>query len=91
MVKELQEQVATSEDEAVRTIAEAKLKKMAQCEEDLEAARKAVVKRLKDPSFVAGFGNNGGEEFLSYVNIGESLRDEGGGAALVGAVDRPWT
>ncbi|MEM6279544.1 MAG: hypothetical protein AAF733_08705 [Verrucomicrobiota bacterium] len=29
---------------------------------------------------MAGFGNNGGEEFLSYVNIGESLRDEGGEA-----------
>lgn len=78
LVEELEEQVATSKDEKVRMQAEAKLQKIAKCEEDLEAARKAVIKRLEDPNFVAGFGNNGGEEFLSYVNIGESLRDEGG-------------
>jgi len=33
----------------------------------------AVLARLDDPAFVAGFGTNGGEEFLSYMNISESL------------------
>jgi len=32
-----------------------------------------VVGRLDDDRFVAGFGSNGGEEFLSYMNISESL------------------
>ncbi|MEM9109569.1 MAG: prenyltransferase/squalene oxidase repeat-containing protein [Planctomycetota bacterium] len=47
---------------------------------NLEVAQKAVVTRLEDDRFVAGFGNNGGEEFLSYTRIGESLYLEGGEA-----------
>ncbi len=38
----------------------------------------AVSDRLNDPRFVAGFGSNGGEEFLSYMLIGESLVQAGG-------------
>ena len=38
----------------------------------------ALITRLDDSSFVAGFGNNGGEEFLSYVLISESLAQKGG-------------
>lgn len=34
--------------------------------------------RAKDSQFIAGFGNNGGEEFLSYMNISESLFVKGG-------------
>ena len=30
-----------------------------------QAAVGAVVKNLEDPRFIAGFGNNGGEEFLA--------------------------
>jgi hypothetical protein len=33
---------------------------------------------LDDPQFLAGFGNNGGEEFLSYMNISETLVARGG-------------
>jgi hypothetical protein len=40
----------------------------------------STVGRLKDPAFVAGFGSNGGEEFLSYMLVSESLRAEGGKA-----------
>lgn len=47
---------------------------------NLQVAQKAVVNRLNDDKFVAGFGNNGGEEFLSYTRIGESLFIEGGEA-----------
>jgi hypothetical protein len=41
-------------------------------------ARRAVVERMRDERFVAGFGSNGGEEFLSYMTIGEALLAEGG-------------
>ena len=34
--------------------------------------------QLADQRFVSGFGSNGGEEFLSYMNISESLLAEGG-------------
>ena len=42
------------------------------------SARKTVVGRLQDAQFVSGFGSNGGEEFLSYMNISESLVVKGG-------------
>jgi hypothetical protein len=41
-------------------------------------ARAAVVERMNDEQFVAGFGSNGGEEFLSYMTIGEAMLLEGG-------------
>jgi hypothetical protein len=42
------------------------------------AAQEQVIARLDDKGFLAGFGSNGGEEFLSYMNIGESLVLKGG-------------
>jgi hypothetical protein len=42
-------------------------------EEQSEAATSGILKRLDDKQFIAGFGNNGGEEFLSYMNISETL------------------
>ena len=48
---------------------------------NLTEARGEVVRRLRtDERFVAGFGTNGGEEFLSYMNLGESLVIAGGEA-----------
>jgi hypothetical protein len=47
-------------------------------ERRLKAAQTAIVNKLDDKRFIAGFGSNGGEEFLSYMNIGESLVVEGG-------------
>lgn len=48
----------------------------------LEVAQKSavdgVVKQLGDRQFIQGFGSNGGEEFLSYLNISESLVARGG-------------
>ncbi len=41
-------------------------------------AQEDVVARLDDKQFLAGFGSNGGEEFLSYMTIGESLVVKGG-------------
>jgi hypothetical protein len=43
-------------------------------------ARDELVNRLDDKDFIAGFGSNGGEEFLSYMNIAESLVVKGGDA-----------
>jgi hypothetical protein len=43
-----------------------------------EAATSGIVRRLDDQQFLAGFGNNGGEEFLSYMNISEMLCAQGG-------------
>ena len=45
---------------------------------DLADARNVVVQQIGDQRFVQGFGSNGGEEFLSYMNIGESLSARGG-------------
>jgi hypothetical protein len=36
------------------------------------------IARLDDKQFIAGFGSNGGEEFLSYMNLAESLVVKGG-------------
>lgn len=41
-------------------------------------SERALTARLQDPRFVAGFGNNGGEEFLSYLLISETLVQNGG-------------
>ncbi len=43
-----------------------------------DEARGALVSQLDDPTFVAGFGSNGGEEFLSYMLVSESLVARGG-------------
>jgi hypothetical protein len=51
----------------------ANLKRNVETAQSLKDAQDALVKRLDDDRFVAGFGSNGGEEFLSYLNIGESL------------------
>jgi hypothetical protein len=37
-----------------------------------------LIDRLDQPQFIAGFGNNGGEEFLSYLLISETLVQKGG-------------
>ena len=58
--------------------AESELKQFAADENASQVAQKAIAGKLSDARFVAGFGNNGGEEFLSYLNLGESLRERGG-------------
>ena len=40
--------------------------------------RRVLIERLDDKQFVSGFGSNGGEEFLSYMTIAESLVLKGG-------------
>ncbi len=43
-----------------------------------QEATAAVVKQLDQPAFVQGFGSNGGEEFLSFMNLSEALLLKGG-------------
>ncbi len=54
------------------------LKRLEVAESNQAAANTALVARLDDKQFVQGFGSNGGEEFLSYMNISETLVVQGG-------------
>lgn len=78
--------------------------KEAKLAEDAAVANeRALVARFEDKSFVAGFGNNGGEEYLSYLLISETMVQKGGAewvkwdnaiGTLVGKVqneDGSWT
>ncbi len=38
----------------------------------------AIKSQLDDPRFINGFGSIGGEEFFSYLNIGDGLHRAGG-------------
>lgn len=58
--------------------AETDLKRFADVEKTCEQATQSIVKRLTDQKFIQGFGSNGGEEFLSYMNISEALVVKGG-------------
>jgi len=63
---------------AQREVALRKIKDIDDNAKDLADAQQLVVQRMTDPKFANGFGSNGGEEFLSYLNIGESLFQKGG-------------
>ena len=63
---------------AEREEAKAQLRRFADTERAQEEATAAFVKRLDDKQFIQGFGSNGGEEFLSYMNISETLLAKGG-------------
>jgi hypothetical protein len=83
-------------------VAEAE-RRAAASESQAAKVEQALLDRLDDAAFVSGFGNNGGEEFLSYMLISETLRARGGAewsrwdaamAQLVGGVqndDGSWT
>jgi hypothetical protein len=54
------------------------LKKIDEAEKVNDKAVAAIARQAQDQRFVAGFGNNGGEEFLSFMNISETLLVKGG-------------
>jgi len=58
--------------------AKQELKEIAEDENAAKVAGSAVSGKLRDARYTAGFGNNGGEEFLSYLNVTEGLRERGG-------------
>lgn len=73
MKEDVQRKLDEAKTQPEREQAEATLKRFDDNERTLQSARQAIVKKLDDKQFIAGFGSNGGEEFLSYMNIGESL------------------
>jgi hypothetical protein len=77
-IAELKKQADSAPVAADRDAAKNKLARFAAVEKDQADIEKAVVAKLDDKQFLAGFGSNGGEEFLSYLNIGESLVVKGG-------------
>ncbi|MBS0209284.1 MAG: hypothetical protein JSS27_10040 [Planctomycetes bacterium] len=58
--------------------AQQQLDRARKMDNEKRAANKDLVDKLGEKQFVAGFGNNGGEEFLSYMNISETMRTNGG-------------
>jgi hypothetical protein len=54
------------------------LDRLADGEKAQKAAVDGLIRRLDDKQFIQGFGSNGGEEFLSYMNISETLVVKGG-------------
>jgi hypothetical protein len=58
---------------AAKEKAETDLKRVDEIRAAQVAAVDGIASKLDDKDFIAGFGNNGGEEFLSYMNIGEML------------------
>lgn len=74
------ELAAAPPSEENRRKAKQEMDALAAAEKAHDTALAANLRRLKDPSFVAGFGSNGGEEFLSYMLVSETLRAEGGAA-----------
>ncbi|MCI0348202.1 MAG: hypothetical protein L0Z53_02150 [Acidobacteriales bacterium] len=79
-----------SETVAISTDAGVPLYKDAQAIEQLSRTKEARAKnaneiaaisaKLSDTRFVEGYGSIGGEEFFSYLNIGDSLKRTGGKA-----------
>jgi len=61
-----------------RKLAKSKLDRYQANDKDLAGAQSSIISRMDDKDFISGFGSNGGEEFLSYMNIGESLVVKGG-------------
>jgi hypothetical protein len=58
--------------------AERKIKDIDSSRQQAQQVVASVGKQLDNANFVAGFGNNGGEEFLSFMNISETLLLQGG-------------
>jgi hypothetical protein len=63
---------------AAREKAQQELKRYDEAEKALEQQAAHLASQLSDGTFVAGFGSNGGEEFLSYMSISEALLVKGG-------------
>lgn len=78
--RDFRDKLQNAKNEEERRQAQAALARIQENREDLVKARSSIIQKLNDDRFVQGFGSNGGEEFLSYMNIGESLVAQGGEA-----------
>lgn len=78
---EAEQELKSAMTDEQRADVKAKLDRIAKNEARLESAKRAVIEKIEaGDEFISGFGSNGGEEFLSYMNIGESLVVDGGNA-----------
>lgn len=75
---DLRKIVNESKDDAKVKEAMSELARFDLAEIARDKIQRTIINRLEDKQFIAGFGSNGGEEFLSYMNIGESLVVKGG-------------
>lgn len=75
---EIKAQYQAADSPAAKAEMAKELDRIADTRAQSEAAQQALTRRLDDPSFVSGFGSNGGEEFLSYMLVAESLVVKGG-------------
>ena len=75
---DLKKEAKSAPTAAERKAAGDKLRRFADAKVDLAGAQSSIIGRMDDKEFISGFGSNGGEEFLSYMNIGESLVVKGG-------------
>ena len=80
--KEFQQKL-DSEDasEEIKKQAKDELAKIDKADKEKEVLLSNVSKQAGQAQFVAGFGNNGGEEFVSFMNIAEAMHAKGG---------KPW-
>ncbi|MBX6312909.1 MAG: hypothetical protein IRY99_08350 [Isosphaeraceae bacterium] len=76
--KEAQKKLAEAKDDKDRDEARRTLSRFEEVKKVHRDALEATLARLDDKQFVAGFGSNGGEEFLSYMGISEALVVKGG-------------
>ena len=58
--------------------AERRLGELKRAEGENEKVQSQLAATVRDDKFVAGFGSNGGEEFLSFLNISEAMLVKGG-------------
>lgn len=75
---ELKQKIATAKNAADKDRYQARLDDGRKAQDAAHEAEKALVKKVEDPGFMRGFGNNGGEEFLSYMLMAETLVVKGG-------------
>ena len=64
--------------EPEKEVAKQEIAKIDPADADQKVPLKQVAGRAQEKRFVGGFGNHGGEEFISYMNISEALRTGGG-------------
>ncbi len=75
---DLKKKIAVAKAPEERARYQAELDAGERAKAQAESAEKALLDRVDDDAFIRGFGNNGGEEFLSYMLIAESLVVKGG-------------
>jgi hypothetical protein len=57
-----------------RDEAKKQIERFTEVHKDLSEAMTVVSKQATNPAFIRGFGSDGGEEFLSFTLMGETLR-----------------